>query len=351
MPCFSTLHTRLRGIAASVPAQVAYNADLQLLPEKERERLIKTTGIAQRRIASPDTCASDLCLPAAQKLLTALDWAPDTIQAIVLVTQTPDHIVPGTATQLQRQLGISPQALALDINQGCAGYVYGLSVLSALIATGGIKRALLLVGDAITHTLSPEDQSTVPIFSDAGSATALEYDPAAPPMHFNLQADGHGYQAICIPHGGARAPLSTQSFEASTQGTGIARAPMHLQMDGLEVFNFALREVAPNVRQLLDFAQADLDSIDHAVFHQANLLLNEMVRKKLGLPSDKVPYSLAEYGNTSCATIPVTIVHALAQPLRDTPQHLLLSGFGVGLSWGSALIHTDSIQVLDIIEC
>lgn len=350
MACFSVAHTRIRGLAASVPKAIARNADLDLLPEKERERLVKTTGIVQRRIAPADLCASDLCHAAAQSVMAGLGWSPDSVDAVVFVTQTPDFLVPGTATQLQQRLGLGKSTLALDINQGCAGYVYGLSIAAALVATGGIKRALLLVGDTITHTLSQMDQSTVPIFSDAGSATALEFDPAAPPMHFNLQSDGSGHQAICIPEGGARQPLHAGSLDMQPFGTGVSRAGVHLVMEGLDIFNFAISEVPPNVRALLSYAGQDPAGIDHFVFHQANLLLNEMIRKKLALPVEKVPYSLADYGNTSCATVPVTMASQLAPTLRTTPQRLLLSGFGVGLSWGSALVELPVLYCPPMIE-
>lgn len=350
MACFSIEHTRFMGLAASVPKTVAANAELALLPEKERERLIKTTGIAHRRIAPPDLCASDLCEAAARSLMQGMDWAPESVEAIIFVTQTPDFTVPGTATQLQQRLGLSKNALAIDINQGCAGYVYGLSVAAALVATGGIHRALLLVGDTITHTLSPRDQSTVPIFSDAGSATALEYDRSAPTMHFHLQSDGSGHRAICIPDGGARQPLSAASLEYQNFGPGLERAGIHLGMHGLDIFNFALAEVPPNVRGLLAFSGREALEVDRFVFHQANLLLNEMIRKKLALPAEKVPYSLADYGNTSCATIPVTMVSQLKEQLETESMRLLFSGFGVGLSWGSALVETSEIFCPPMIE-
>jgi 3-oxoacyl-[acyl-carrier-protein] synthase III len=350
MAAFSIAHTRLMGIAASVPATISANADLDLLPERERERLIKTTGIVQRRIADPACCASDLCEAAARELLQDLAWAPESVDALIFVTQTPDYTVPGTATQLQQRLGLGKGTLALDINQGCAGYVYGLSIAAALVATGGIRRALLLVGDTITRTLSPLDQSTVPIFSDAGSATALAFDPHAPLMHFNLQSDGNGHRAICIPEGGARQPLSAASLDLQLYGTGLQRAGIHLGMDGLDIFNFALAEVPPNVRALLAYADQLPENIDHFVFHQANLLLNEMIRKKLQIPAEKVPYSLADYGNTSCATVPVTLVSQLRQALRRSPQRLLLAGFGVGLSWGSVLLQTEPLICPEMLE-
>lgn len=350
MAGFEVRGARMCGLAAAVPRSRVANRDLALLPERERPLFVQTTGIETRRVAPASQCASDLCHAAAEALLQALGWPRDTIDLLVLVTQTPDHTIPGTASQLQQRLGLGKQVVAIDLNQGCAGYVYGLSVAAALLATGGFRRALLLVGDAITHTLSPEDKSTVPIFSDAGSATALAHDPAAPALHFDLQTDGGGYQAICIPQGGARQPYAADN-PLEDHGAGIRRAAQHLAMQGIDVFNFALAEVAPNVRSLLARAGKSADEADAFVFHQANLLLNESIRRKLGLPAEKVPYSLRDFGNTSSATIPVTMVHCLGEPLRRGPLRLVLSGFGVGLSWGSAWLETDRITCLPMIEC
>lgn len=351
MACFQISQIQVRGLAAAVPRQRMSNLELDLLTERERQQFVRTTGIAYRRVAPPALCASDLCFQAADSLLAALGWERDSLEVLVMVTQTPDLTVPGTASQLQVRLGLAKHLVAIDLNQGCAGYVYGLSVLGALLAGGYLRRGLLLVGDAITHTLSPEDKSTVPIFSDAGSATAVEFSPEAAPMMFNLQTDGRGYQSICILEGGSRHPFTEAGLAIQDVGGGIRRGGIHLAMQGLDVFNFALAEVAPNIRALLEFAQVDASQPDAYVFHQANLLLNESIRRKMELPAHKVPYSLHEFGNTSSATLPVTLVHCLADRLRGQGASLMLSGFGVGLSWGSAWVRIPPIVCLPMIEC
>lgn len=350
MALLKTHNVRLAGLAAALPSQKVANAELELLSERERQQLVRTTGIAWRRIAPPDLCASDLCHAAASQLLKELDWSPESIDLLVFVSQSPDHTVPGTASQLQDRLGLGKQVMAIDLNQGCAGYVYGLSVAASLMQAG-LRRGLLLVGDTITHTLSEQDKSTVPIFSDAGSATALEFDTAASPMHFNLQTDGSGYKAICIEEGGARRPFSPEAFDLQEFGPGILRGRGHLSMQGLDIFNFALAEVAPNIKELLAFAGKDLEWADAYVLHQANLLLNESIRRKLALPADKFPYSLQEFGNTSSATIPVTLVHCLSEALAKGRTNLVLSGFGVGLSWASASLECGSVLTLPMIAC
>ena len=350
MSHFSFSNVRLAGLSATLPVQVVSNQDYDRISEKDRKLLIKTTGIEERRVASASTTAADLCKLAAERLLLDLNWDRSEVQALVFVTQTPDYPVPGTAMLLQDRLGLPKSCLAFDINQGCAGYVYGLATLSGLVASGGIKKALLLVGDTITHTISPEDKSTAPIFSDAGSATALVYQPGSPAMHFNLQSDGSGYQAIYIKEGGARHPLNEDSLVSREMGPGIFRAPNQLAMNGLDVFNFALKEVVPNMQQLLEAAGITTEDPDYFVFHQANLLLNNTLRKKLKLDTKKVPTTLSKYGNTSCATLPVTLVSELRDQLVDGPLKIALSGFGVGLSWGSALVQTDGIVCSPLME-
>ena len=195
-----------------------------------------------------------------------------------------------------------------------------------MISSGKLKKGILLVGDTITKTLASTDKSTVPIFSDAGSATSLEFSTSATPLYFNLESNGTNYQAISQTH----------------EGT--------LQMKGHDVFYFGASEVPKNIKTLLEFSKIEINSIDYYVFHQANLLLNEAIRRKLEIEKEKVPYSLKEFGNTSCATIPITLVNNLSNQLKTEQKSYVLSGFGVGLSCGSLIINIADIVCLDIIE-
>lgn len=350
MAFFSIKNTQIAGLAACVPKQIAYNKDYEWITEKERKMLIKTTGIEQRRMAADGQCASDFCVKAAEDLLTALAWNPADVDVLVFVSQTPDYITPATSMLMQERLGISTHCLCFDINLGCSAYVYGLSVVASMLASTGLQKALLLVGDTSSDIVSEQDKSTAPLFSDAGSATALSYAEGAPEMHFNLQSDGKGYEAIIIKDGGARHRLHPNSLVRQEHKKGVCRNDYEMAMDGLRIFNFALREVVPNVKKLLADTQTDLANIDYTIFHQANRLLNETIRKKLKLPPEKVPYSLKEFGNTSAATIPVTLVTQLSEALTNRPLSLLLSGFGVGLSWGSVLVQTEALVCLPLIE-
>ena len=350
MACFSVPNIKITGIAAAVPENVVSNRAYDRISEKDRKLLIKATGIEERRVAPDDLCATDMCVAAAEKLLAQLAWDRSEIQALIFVTQTPDYQMPGSSMILQQRLGLSTACLAFDINQGCAGYVYGLATLSGLMSGGQIKKGLLLVGDTITRTISLEDKSTSPIFADAGTATALEWSEDAPEMTFNLQTDGAGYEAIIIREGGARNKLTEDSLKPEELDSGICRAPNQMAMNGLNVFQFALKSVAPNIRELLEKTGKTTEAYDYFVFHQANMLLNESIRKKLKLDKEKVPYTLQKYGNTSCATIPLTIVSELSKEITSRNIALVLSGFGVGLSWGSATITLDQIACPALIE-
>ena len=202
MAIFTLDKVKISGLAACVPHEVVENMDYNWISEKERKMLIKTTGIARRRIAEKGQTAADFCIKAAQQLLKDLQWSPSEIDVLVFVTQTPDYITPATSIIMQERLGISTRCLCIDINLGCSAYVYGLSVIGSMLANAGLQKGLLLVGDTSSGIVSEQDKSTAPLFSDAGSATALSYEPEAPSMRFNLQSNGKGYDAIIIKDGG-----------------------------------------------------------------------------------------------------------------------------------------------------
>ena len=349
MAVFTVPNISIKGIAASVPKQVEDNEQLELISEAERAMFIKTVGIRYRRVAEAGVTASDLCYAAADKLLNELNWNREEVKVLVFVTQTPDYIIPNTSSLLQEKLGLPKSCLVFDINLGCSGYVYGLSVVASLLQNMPNGKGLLLVGDVSTATISKHDKSTTPLFSDAGSATALQHE-AGKQMHFNLQTDGKGYDDIIVPDGGFRNRVTEKSFEQVEYEKGISRSGLDMKLDGIKIFNFALREVAPNINGLLDDRGIDKSTVDYFVFHQANLLMLESVRKKLKVETDKVPYSLYDFGNTSSATIPLTMVAKLREQLQTRKINFVLSGFGVGLSWGSAYIETDNIVCPQLIE-
>ncbi len=263
---------------------------------------------------------------------------------MVFVSQSRDYIIPGTSGLLQDRLKLSHTCIAFDVGLGCSGYVYGLSIIGSMMSTGLIKKGLLLTGDISTLNTSYKDKSAFPLFGDAGSATAIELNNKVLPMMFNLQSDGSGYDAIIIPDGGIRNFADKEtSFNYEKINEGIFRNKFNIALDGIKVFNFSLREVKPNINKLLHEFSLTTDDIDYFVFHQANKLMNETIRKQLKLDTCKVPYSLADFGNTSSASIPLTVVAKLSEEVKNQKLTMIFSGFGVGLSWGSVILQTENI--------
>jgi len=350
MALFSTHNVSVKGISACVPKFEYDNMDYQWIPVKERELMIKTVGVQKRRIAQKGITTSDLCLHAAEKLLKDTNCKKEEIDLLIFIAQARDYCLPATATILQDRIGLSKNCMAFDIGLGCSGYIYGLSIAAGLLNSFNLKKALLLVGDVSTASISYKDKSAYTLFGDAGTATILEYDKNAAPMHFNMNTDGSNYDAIIIPHSGTRKIVDKSSLRIRKFGPGIYRNMIHLALDGVKVFNFATMEVPTNVNDLLASQNLTVENIDQFVFHQANLLMNEIIRKKIKIPKEKHPYSIQTFGNTSSASIPLTIITQLRQQIVENKMKFVLSGFGVGLSWGSVILETNKIVCSELIE-
>jgi 3-oxoacyl-[acyl-carrier-protein] synthase-3 len=350
MALFSIPNLRLSAVAAAVPVRELRNEELPLLNNSQAIEFARVVGIHSRRVAPPAICASDLCVASARQILQRSDLSPAEIGVLVFVTQTPDYPVPGNSVLAQHRLGLPSSAYLLDLNQGCAGYVYGLASLAALMSATHIEKGLLLVGDTITRLLSSNDRSTFPIFSDAGSATLLVRTPDVGEMHFNVGGDGQGADIIQVRGGGARQPFGPDSLLMREEERNVSRAAIHLSMRGIDVLHYSMKYVARSIKELLAFANANVDTPDYYVFHQANRILNDSLLKRLGIPAAKAPETLLDYGNTSCASIPVTICGRLREVLAQSSKKLLLSGFGAGFSWGSGLIGAESVVCSEILE-
>lgn len=341
----STLHNvRFAGMASCIPHRVLDNIrDCPPSQRSERERLVRNIGIKNRRICPEWQTFSDLAFTATEKLLEDLQWQRDEIDALIVVTQSPDYPIPATSIILQDRLGLAHTTIAFDVNLGCSGYPFGLHLLGSMISAGGVKKGLLLVGDKSASVKNP-------IFSDAGTATALEFDASAPPMHFDLNSDGSGYKAIMLPAGGHREPFGVEHLIPTRDEHGTLNLPSDLILDGPAVLSFSTQRVPPAVERLLEYAQVDKALIDYFVFHQANRMINETIRKKLGLPVEKVPSTLHDLGNTSGASLPVTMTARLHEQLGSAKHKLLLSGFGIGLSWGAAIVDIEGAKFPALME-
>ena len=350
MPQTTLNNVRIAGVASCVPKQIVSN--LNCVPEKMamRERLVRNIGIASRRQAPAELCFSDLAQNAAERLILDLGWKKDEIDALIVVTQSPDYPYPGNAVILQDRMGLSNSCLAFDVNLGCSGYPYGLFIAGSMISAGKLKKVLLLVGDKSTSP-NTEDQGVAVLFSDAGTATAMIYDETAPPTHFDLYTDGSGFKAIYCPAGGNRNPLRAEHLELKMGDDGVLRRAVEIVLDGPSILNFSSSRIPKAVEALLEQTGLTKEDIDFYLFHQANKMINETIRKKLALPLERVPSTLYEFGNTSSASIPLTLTVHARNAIINKPQRVLMSGFGVGLSWASCIVEMNSDVVLpELIE-
>jgi 3-oxoacyl-[acyl-carrier-protein] synthase-3 len=349
MASFSINDIAIKGISACVPKNEEHNENYPHVSNEEIQKFMEATGVKHRRIADANTCTTDLCIAAAEKLISELKWDKTEIDVLVFVSQTADYILPVSAAILQDRLQLSKECIAFDIPLGCSGYVYGLSVVASMLKATGLKKGILLAGDTSSKTLSLSDKSTAPLFGDAGSATALEFSENSM-LQFNLGTDGSGYNAIIIPDGGSRNKTTIDSLNIKRYGDGVERNKCQLSLDGMDVFSFGITQGPKTVNTLLNHFNLNKDNIDYYLFHQANLMMNKMIAKKLKLPTEKVPYSLENFGNTSSATIPLTIVTEIRNQVATQKQKLLMCGFGVGLSWGTVYTETENIICPELIE-
>lgn len=328
-------NVRIAGMSAGVPKNVFDNTvDSVISKDYEADAFVQLTGVKERRLSKVLT-TSDLCYGAAEKLIKDLSWDKTSIGAIIFVSQTPDYVLPATSCILQDRLGLSKDCYSLDVSLGCSGWVYGLSTAMSIVNTGCISRALLLAGDG-KEIIDTND----PLFGHAGSVTALEFVKDYGSVYFHFGTDGSGYDAIIKPDGGCRNSLSEESFEVKNV-EGVDRCRLNTQMKGMDVFSFGISIVPKSVIQLSNHFLFDYQAFDFYVLHQANMKMNNFIVKKLRLSKEKVPTSMYNYGNTSSASIPLTIVSQLVNKADGKGLKFLCCGFGVGLSWGTVAFATD----------
>jgi 3-oxoacyl-[acyl-carrier-protein] synthase-3 len=349
MATFSIDKVAIAGITGCVPKNIHRNVDLNILSPDEMTKFIESTGVEERRMVSANTATSDLCLHAANDLLDNLGWDRNEVDILVFVSQTADYLLPVTSAILQDKLNLPKTCLAFDVPLGCSGYVYGISILAGMMKSCGLKKGLMLAGDT-GRFVSQNDKSTLPLFGDGGSATAFELTEDGNEIYFDLGTDGSGYEAIIVPHGGARNVLTADSLVEVEIEPGICRSNGQLVLDGMDVFSFGISQAPKTINTLLKEFDLDKEKIDYFVFHQANMMMNKMIAKKLKLPEEKVPYSLKEFGNTSSATIPLTIVSQLKGKLEKDTTEFILCGFGVGLSWGTVKLGINKNIPLSLVE-
>ena len=338
------------GVAACVPKNVSRNADLtDLIPSEEIQKTINNIGIIEKRFVDKGVTPSDLCFKAADKLLSDLNIDRSTIDVLIFMSQLPDHKIPATSPNLQHRLGLAKTTACFDMSLACSGYIYSLSTAFAYASQEGVNRVLLLDGETFSQIINPKDKVNMPLYGDAGTATLIEKGNFARSF-FTLFTDGSGQDAIKIDAGGARVPPDKTNILVKEREDGNFRSNQELYMDGMEVFNFTMRVVPSSIKDILERSHKILADLDHVVFHQANKFMIEFFVKKLKINTEKVPYSLDKFGNTSSATIPLTIVSELGEALNNKTKQILMSGFGGGLSWATAILELKNAHISTLVE-
>jgi 3-oxoacyl-[acyl-carrier-protein] synthase-3 len=320
----------IRGLATSVPDAIFHNlGDTTTFTKEEVRKVVALAGVTERRVADSTTCSSDLCLDAANALLEVLPWPKESIDGLIMVTQTPDYFMPSSSCVLHKRLGLSNTCAAFDLGLGCSGYIYGLWLAAMMVRTGGLRRVLLLHGETPTKYAVEGDRAVSLLFGDAGSATAIERDdgPHAPPWHFTLQTDGTGYADLIVEAGAFR-----DRFCANERAH-------YVRMNGANVFNFTVKTLPPLIDDTLRLADRTRDGVDYFVFHQSNRFIIRHLISTCALSPEKVPI-----------VIELTITQGLGDLAGQRPLELMLLGYGAGLSWGAALLQLPAGAVVRHVE-
>lgn len=325
---------RIAGIASCVPPRVVDNLEAGAMHGAvEVRKVVSMAGVRNRRVVDPGICSSDLSCQAARGLLEKLGWAPESVTGLIMVTQSPDYFLPSTSCLIHKWLGLSADCASFDVGLGCSGYPYGLYLAATMLKAGGHERILVLHGETPSLFPAKDDRATSLLFGDAGSATALTLQGDARESAFNLCTDGSGYDGLIIRGGAFRDRNPADPRDLS------------VYMDGAAIFNFTIQRVPPLIRDTLEFAAARADDVDAFILHQSNQYIMRYLATKCGLPAEKMPIVLGEFGNTGGASVPLTITNTQSTA-RSAPIRLMMLGYGVGLSWGAALMDLPSDAVL-----
>jgi 3-oxoacyl-[acyl-carrier-protein] synthase-3 len=307
-------------------------------------------GYNKRRIVKAGTTVSDMCIYGMNYLFENNLLNKNDIDAMILVTQSPDHFMPPTSNIIHGKLDLKQDMICMDINQGCAGYVVGLNQAFFLLEQDEVKKVVLLNAEILSRKVSKKDRNNNPQIGDGASITIIEKDPSSKPIFGSVKLDGKGADVLIIPAGGFKMPSTQKTAELKEDSAGNVRSLDHLMMKGDDVFNFVQREIPPMVEDLLNKASCKKDDVDYYMFHQPNKFMLKKLADKLGIPYGKMPNNIVEnFGNSSGVTIPAAITYNLGQQLLKESFLICMAGFGVGLNWASLLITLEKLTFCEII--
>lgn len=314
------------GIGTYLPEKILSNNDLEKVVDTSDEWITSKTGIKERRIASSEQATSDLAFLAGKQALKDAEVNPDEVDLIIVATATPDMMFPATACIVQEKLG-AINASAFDLEAGCTGFIYAITVGSQFIASGMYKTVLIIGAETLSRILDWKDRTTCVLFGDGAGAVLLK------PVESNrgilachLGADGTGSSTLTMPAGGSRMPATSETADKKLHT---------VHMNGHEVYKFATRIIVDAAKKVLEKAHLSISEIDLFIPHQANIRIIDSSAKKLGLPMEKIMVNIERFGNTSSASIPLALADALEQGTVKDGDNIVMVGFGSGLTFGA----------------
>jgi 3-oxoacyl-[acyl-carrier-protein] synthase-3 len=351
---FTFRNKRISGVLVVVPANERtfveemknYN-----FPEARSLKLKEVMGYDRRRLVEPGVCVSDMAVFGLQNLFDRGLLKPDDIDALLLITQSPDYFMPATSSIIQGRLGLKQDMICLDINQACAGFVLGLIQAFMFLEQESVRKVVLINADVLSRKTSQKDRNIYPLVGDAAAITVVERDTQDSIIHATVKMDGTRNDALMIPAGGLRLPSSAETAVLEDVGDNNLRAKDHLRMDGSAIFNFVQTEIPPLIQGLLDRVGVSMDAIDYFLCHQPNRFMLQKLADKMKVPHSKMPNNVVErFGNSSGSTIPTAIALNIADKVTSGHIQACLAGFGGGLTWSAMLMRLGGWKFCEIID-
>jgi 3-oxoacyl-[acyl-carrier-protein] synthase-3 len=345
---------RITGIQLVLPRrEISFDSEIDAysFTPLQSAKLKQVMGFDRRRVVEDGVTSSELVIQGFKGLRESGQLDPKTLDAIIVVTQTPDYLMPGTSYIIHEKLGLPQDMLCLDINQGCAGFIVGLNIAFSLVNQQNFKRVALVNVDVVSRLVAQGDRNSRPIIGDAASITIVESDPHAESVYGNIKVDGTRWDALMIPSGGMKLRPSAETAITTSDANGNTRALDNLVMKGDAVFNFVMQEVPPMIEALMKASNFELSAVDKFLFHQPNPFMLKKLATKLGVPLEKMPINLVRrYGNSSGVTIPAVLCTEFDASYFKDPKWICMAGFGVGLTWGSLLMQIGDLSFVKVLE-
>jgi 3-oxoacyl-[acyl-carrier-protein] synthase III len=351
---FTFRRKRISGMLAVVPAnERTFLEEMKNFnfPESRSLKLKEVMGYDRRRLVQPGVCVSDMAVFGLRHLIEHQLLQKEDISALLVVTQTPDHLMPPTSNIIQGRLGLNEDTYCLDISQGCAGFVIGLIQAFMFLEQAGARKVVLVNADVLSRKASPKDRNIYPLIGDAAAITVIERDPVDSVIHANVKMDGTHSEVLIIPAGGMRMPSTPETATLEDVGDNNLRAKDHLFMDGSAVFNFVQTSVPPMIELTLKDAGVSLDAVDYFLCHQPNRFMLQKLADKMKVPHARMPNNVVErFGNSSGATIPIAVISNFPEQAKGEGCLACLAGFGVGMTWSSMLMRLSGLSFCGMVD-